>query len=117
MKQFFQSNWREVISMLLVIVLLILGVLALQSSAVSESAEASTALSVIIQLLGGVVKFIVCLGLTWFGLLVTLPEANRFVVSRDFDKWWTELFFVKKGYVALAAAGVIGVMAALCLSV
>lgn len=114
--KFLKSNWREVIAIIVFVCILLVGILALGSREVSESSGLSAAVSVAVQLLGGVAKFVVCLALAWAGLMVTFPEANKFIVSDIFDRFWDVCPTNVKGYVALVATGVLAIVAALCMA-
>jgi hypothetical protein len=111
-----KSNWREAIALVVFVCILLAGILALESREVSESSMASAAVSVAVQLLGGVAKFVVCLALAWVGLAITFPEANKFVVTSAFDNWWLHVVSSSKGYIALAAVAVLALVAALCMA-
>jgi type IV secretory pathway VirB2 component (pilin) len=111
-----KSNWRELVAVVVFVSLLIAGIFALESRAVSEHGQASAAVSVLILLLGGVAKFIVTLALAWIGLAITFPEANRFVVGDCFDVWWKHSTQSQKGYIAVSAVAVLALVAAQCMA-
>lgn len=116
MLKLLKANLREVISLLVIVAVLLIGLFLLQSRAVSESGETSTAISVLVTILGGTLRFVVCLALAWFGLAVTFPEANRFVVGIQFDGWWQTLPVEHKAIVALVGVAVLAIVAALCMA-
>ena len=111
-----QSNWREAVSFITILVVLIIGLLLLGNRDVAESGTLSTIAGVLVQLLGGFVKFVSCLALAWFGMGITFPEANRFVVGNGFDLFWTHLTSEQKGLVALTAVAILAIVAALCMA-
>lgn len=113
---FLKSNWRELVALILGLMLLLVGMLALGTREVSESGSASMGVSLLVTLIGGAVKFSACLALAWGGLLVTFPEANKFIVGDVFDRFWECCPTNVKGYIALAAAAVLGIVAALCMA-
>ena len=114
--KFLKSNWREAVTLAVFVIALLVGILALGTREVSENSGASAAVSLVVTLLGGVTKFAVCLALAWGGLLVTLPEANKFIVGDIFDRFWECCPTNVKGYVALAATGILAIVAALCMA-
>jgi hypothetical protein len=65
---------------------------------------------------GGVLKFAMCLALAWFGLAVTFPEANRFIVGEEFDGFWLRTPTHFRGYMSLCAVAVLALVAALCMA-
>jgi hypothetical protein len=89
--------------------------LALGVPGIAESPAASTLVSVIVSILGGICRFVVCVALGWFGLL-SFPEANKFVLGTRFDSWWQHLNDDGKARVSLAAVAVLVLTAALCLA-
>ena len=111
-----KSNWREILALLFVVSVLFFALLLLGSADVSANGPLSTLVSLVTSLIGGVAKFAVALALAWFGLAVTFPEANRFVVGQGFDIWWTHLTNTDKGRVSVIAAGVLSIVAALCMA-
>ncbi len=116
MFKFIQSNWREFVALMLGLILLLVLLLALGTAEVSESGPGSTIVTLLVTLIGGTVKFSACLALAWGGLLVTFPEANKFIVGDIFDRFWDVCPTNVKGYIALAAAAVLGIVAALCMA-
>lgn len=110
------SNWRETVAFLAFLVILILSLLLLGTRDVSESGTLSTIASVAVTYIGGIAKFITVLALAWFGLAVTFPEANRFVVGNGFDIFWTHLTNSQKGIIALTTVAVLAIVAALCMA-
>ena len=111
-----RSNWREVVALVVTIAILFALLLALGTVEVSESGPLSTLVSLATMLIGGVAKFAVVLALAWFGLAVTLPEANRFIVGQCFDTFWTHGTQHQKGVISLIAVAVLAIVAALCMS-
>ena len=111
-----KSNWRELVALVAFICILLIGILSLGTRGVSESPAVSAALSVAVQLIGGVAKFAVCLALAWVGLAITFPEANRFILSTRFDGWWEHLVNEGKARVSLVAVAVLALVAALCIA-
>lgn len=116
MFQFIKSNWREAIAIAIVAPLLLLGLLALGTPEVSGSGPLSSAVSLAVTLIGGAVKFAACLALAWIGLLVTFPEASKFTFGHQFDIFWQHTPSSIKGYICLIAAGVLAIVAALCMA-
>lgn len=116
MFQFIKANWREALAIAIVAPLLLLGLLALGTPEVSGSGPLSSAVSLAVTLIGGTVKFAACLGLTWLGLLVTLPEAGKFTFSHSFDVFWEHCPMMRKGTICLIGAAVLGIIAALCMA-
>lgn len=114
--KFLKSNWREAVAIFAGIAILLIGILSLGTREVSEDGTLSAALSLTVSLIGGVTKFAVCLALAWSGLMVTFPEANKFIISDVFDRFWECCPTNVKGYIALAAAAVLGIVAALCMA-
>jgi hypothetical protein len=110
-----KSNWRELVALLATIAILFALLTALGTVEVSESGPLSTLVSLAVTLIGGVAKFALALALAWFGLAITLPEANRFIVGHCFDSWWTHLTQSEKGYISLTAVAVLSITAALCM--
>ncbi|GAA5117155.1 hypothetical protein JIN84_17830 [Luteolibacter yonseiensis] len=111
-----QSNWREVIAVIVTIALLIIGLISLGNANIAASSAASTAVSVGVSLLGGICHFGVALALAWFALAVTFPEANRFILSIRFDNWWSHLNDDGKARISLITVAVLVLVAALCLA-
>lgn len=110
------SNLREIILALIVIPLLVLGLVALGNPGIADSPTTSTAVSVLVSLLGGIVRFAICAALAWIGLAITFPEANRFIVSTRFDSWWQHLNDNEKARASLLAVAVLVITAALCMA-
>ncbi len=116
MYKLLKSNLREVIALVILIPLMLFALALLGTAEVAESGPLSTLVSLGVTLLSGVLKFAVVLALAWFGLAITLPEANKFVVSCAFDDWWSHLNFYTKGYVAIAFTAVLILAAAICMA-
>lgn len=114
--KFLKSNWREAVAIFVGIAILLIGILSLGTREVSENSGASAAVSLVVTLLGGVTKFAVCLALAWGGILVTFPEANKFIVGDVFDRFWECCPTNIKGYIALTATGILAIVAALCMA-
>lgn len=114
--KFLKSNWREVVAIVVFVCILFAGILALGAPEVSESSGLSAAVSLAVTLLGGVAKFVVCLALAWCGLMVTFPEAARYVFDEEFDGFWIRCPGYVKFYVSLAGAGILALVAALCMA-
>jgi hypothetical protein len=110
-----KSNWREVILVSIALSILVIGLLALGKSSVAESGPLSTIVSVAVTLFGGLLKFAAACAFAWFGLAVTFPEANRFIVSDDFDRWWNLCPVPTRAIISLSAAAILLVVAAVCL--
>lgn len=110
------SNWRELLIGVLLF-LLVTGLLLLMGSdSVADNPPLSIALSGLLALFMGVLKFAVACALAWFGLAFTFPEANRFIVSSDFDRYWHDMLPWRKAQIALAAVAVLAIVAGLCMS-
>lgn len=116
MIKFLKSNWREAVAVFAGIAILLIGILSLGTHAVSEDGTLSAALSLTVSLVGGITKFIVCLALAWSGLMVTFPEANKFINADEFDRFWIYLSPTSRGIIALSAAGILAIVAALCMA-
>lgn len=114
--KFLKSNWREAVTLAVFVIALLVGILALGTREISENSGASAAVSLVVTLLGGVTKFAVCLALAWGGLMVTFPEANKFILHDEFDRFWECLMPNARGYIALAAVGILAIVAALCMA-
>lgn len=115
MLKYIKSNWREALSLAVFVSLLLFGLLALGSSGVAESSGASAAVSLAVTLLGGATKFACVLALAWLGLY-TLPEVSPFMFSERFDRWWNGRNEDAKGWIGLGTAGVLAIVAALCMA-
>lgn len=111
-----KSNIREILTILAILAALIGGMILLGNAEIASNGTASTALSIAVSLIGGIMKFVVCLGLAWFGLAVTFPEANKFVVGNCFDNFWQHCTNSQKGLIALAGVAVLALVAALCMA-
>lgn len=111
-----QSNWRELVAVAAFIAVLLVGLALLGSPSVASSGPLSNAVSVLVTIIGAVAKFVTALALGWFGLAVTFPEANKFVVGDSFDIWWGTLRLETRAIVALCAAGVLAIVAAICMT-
>ena len=116
MFSFIKSNWREALAIAIVAPLLLIGLLFLGSPEVSGSGPLSSAVSLAVTLIGGAVKFAACLAFAWLGLLVTFPEGAKFTFSHSFDVFWEHCPQARKGIICLIAAGVLSIVAALCMA-
>lgn len=114
--KFLKSNWREAVAIFAGVAILLIGILSLGTREVSEDGTLSAALSLTVSLIGGITKFAVCLALAWSGLMVTFPEANKFIVGDVFDRFWECCPTNMKGYIALTATGILAIVAALCMA-
>jgi len=110
------TNFRELLAVIITLALLFALLLLLGTVEVSESGPLSTLVSLLVTLIGGTARFAVALALAWFGMAVTFPEANRFIVGPCFDSWWLHLTQNQKGYIAISAVAVLAVVAGLCLA-
>lgn len=110
------TNWREILLTLILIPLMLFCMALLGSVPVAESSGLGNLVSIVVSLLGGVLKFAVCLALAWVGMAITFPEANRFIVSVEFDGWWARVPGHVRGYVSLGAVAVLALVAALCMA-
>lgn len=111
-----KSNWRELVAIVAFLLALLFGIWSLGTREVAQNSAASAAVSVAVQLLGGVAKFVLCLALAWVGAAITFPEANRFIVSTRFDSWWEHQTNEGKARVSLVAVAVLAIVAALCIA-
>lgn len=111
-----RTNWRELLAVLITLAILFGLLLLLGTVQVSESGPLSTIVSLLVTLIGGAARFTVVLALAWFGMAVTFPEANKFIVGQCFDVWWQHLTQSQKGYIAISAVAVLSLTAALCLA-
>lgn len=111
-----RTNWRELLAVLITLAILFGLLLLLGTVQVSESGPLSTLVSLLVTLIGGAVRFTAVLALAWFGMAVTFPEANRFIVGPCFDSWWQHLTQNQKGYIAVCAVAVLALVAALCVA-
>lgn len=116
MIKFLKSNWREAVAVFAGIAILLIGILSLGTREVSEDGTLSAALSLTVSLIGGVTKFAVCLALAWSGLMVTFPEANKFILHDEFDRFWECLHTNQRGIIALSGVGILAIVAALCMA-
>lgn len=110
------DNLRELALALAAVAILVLGLLLLGDAGIARSPAASTAVSVLVSLLGGLVKFAVVLAAGWFGLAVTFPEANRFLQSRSFEAWWVKMSDDEKSKLTLLAVAVLVIAASMCMA-
>jgi hypothetical protein len=110
-----RTNWRELLAVLITLAILFGSLLLLGTVEVSESGPLSTLVSLLVTLIGGAARFTAAVALAWFGMAITFPEANRFIVGQCFDSWWTHLTQNQKGYIAITAVAVLSIVAALCL--
>jgi ABC-type arginine transport system permease subunit len=110
------SNLREILTFLLAFVILLLLLSALGSERLASSPVLSTFVSVATTIVGGALNFVTVLGLSWFGLAITLPEANKFIQSTAFDKFWEEASEGRKMAASLIAVAVLAMVSAICLS-
>lgn len=110
------SNLRELLTFVLAFIVLFFLLTALGSEKIANSPALSTLVSVVTTIVGGALNFVTVLGLAWFGLAVTLPEANRFIQSRVFDDFWSQAPAGQKMTASLVAVAVLALVAAICLS-
>jgi hypothetical protein len=111
-----KSNLREVVALLIIIPIATYVLLLLGSEKISSSGPLSVFVSQAVVILSGVLKFAVVLALAWFGLAVTWPEGNRFIVGASFDDWWKDLNVREKAYITLAITAVLIIAAAICMA-
>lgn len=116
MIKFLKSNWREAIALAVIVPLLLVAILALGSKDVSESGPLSATFSLLATLIGGAAKFATALALAWLGLLVTFPEANKFILGDEFDAQWEGQPPKTKLLISLSAAGILAIVAGLCMA-
>ena len=112
---FLKSNWRETLAIAIVTPLLLLGLFALGTPEVADSGPLSSAVSLAVTLIGASVKFAWVLFMAWAGLH-TLPEASKFTFGHQFDIFWQHTPSSLKGLICLIAAGVLAIVAALCMA-
>jgi uncharacterized membrane protein HdeD (DUF308 family) len=110
------SNWRELLIGVLLFVIVSGLLVAMGDKAVAENPVLSLVVSGLLSLLMGALKFACACTLAWFGLSVTFPEANRFVVGSGFDLFWQARTLSEKGAISLGAAGVLAIVAGLCMA-
>jgi hypothetical protein len=110
------TNWRELLALVITLAILFGSLLLLGTVEVSESGPLSTLVSLLTTLIGGAARFTCVLALAWFGMAITFPEANKFIVGQCFDSWWLHLTQNQKGYIAVAAVAVLALVAALSLA-
>lgn len=112
----FLSNWREV----LIGIVALLIVTALLSLMGSEAVAANPTLNLIVtgvtQIAMGGLKCVSAVGLAWYLIAVTFPEANKFIVGSAFDDWWKSLNSSEQARISLIAVAVLAVVAGLCMA-
>ena len=111
-----KSNWREIVALIVVNLILFLLLMALGTVKVSESGPLSAFISQATTLIGGVAKFSVTISLAWFGLAVTSPEGAQFLLSNRFDNAWEHCNDNQKLHLTLQVVAVLGIFAALCMT-
>lgn len=110
------SNIREIIVIAILFVLMLFGMDLLADKSVAANGPMSELVALGVSVLTGVFKFAACLALAWFGLSITFPEAGRFVHGSDFDDWWHRLDPHRRAFVCLIAAGILCLVAGMCMS-
>lgn len=110
------SNLREILTFILAFVILLFLLSALGSEKIAANPVLSTFISVATTIVGGALNFVTVLALAWFGLAVTLPEADRFIQSTTFDDFWKSAPDAKKMAASLIAVAVLALVASICLS-
>lgn len=88
MKKFLKANHREITFFLSSFGVVFGLICLLQSADVADSAVLSQLVAMVVTFLKGALRFVACLGLGWLGLAITLPEASKFIVGKEFDVWW-----------------------------
>jgi hypothetical protein len=110
------SNWRELVALFIITSILLFGLLLLGSVDVSENSALSALVSLLVSLVSGIVKGAWVAAFAWFGLAVTLPEGNQFIVGNRFDGWWNHLTDDGKARVSLIAVAVLAIVGSLCMA-
>ena len=110
------SNLRELFAFVLTLLLLLSLLSLLGNARVAEDPSLSTLVSVLTTLVTGAMYFVTAVAFAWFGVAITFPEANRFIQSTTFDKFWDLASEGKKMAASLIAVAVLALVAAICFS-
>lgn len=111
-----RANWREILVVLVVLCLDLFLLALLQNPWVREDAFWSTVISSALFVCHAFLKFAAACAFAWFGLSMTLPEANDSIVSIIFDKWWKSLSHDWQCKAGLIAVAVLYLGASICLA-
>lgn len=122
MINYLKSNWKDIISAMAGLVLLVLFVNYATNFKAAVGADGQPVnpgwwpifLDIGSAIVHGTARFAFVLFLGWAGLKITLPEGAAFVFGDEFDTWWNEASKQVKAIVSLSGAAVLLVIAAIC---